>query len=176
MSIAFDSVEKVGYSAFVYDWTAAGGTAPYSIYKDGRLNKNPDSLTTLTLEGESTSEPPIIEVLSANDTSTPYTVQFPPYATLRWHGRAGAYVYLVQQYSGSAWSTIKSIAHGGIYEYKYETLSLDNGSAQQWRVMVEDISGNQSEATGLSWTHQRAPEAPEHVTSVTTGTLTWGAA
>lgn len=176
MSLPFDSVSKTGYASFEYDWTDAGGTAPYSVYRDGRLAKNPDSATTYLIEGESATEPPIIEVLSSGDTSTPYTVQFPPYSVLRWHGRAGAFVYLVQQYVGSTWTQRAAIAHVGIRDYKFETLPLENGSAQQWRVLIEDLSGNRSEATLKSWTHVRAGDAPDYTTSVSSGTLTWAAA
>lgn len=173
MPVRPDSVTKIGYSTWQYDWISAGGTAPYEVYVNSRLAKLPDSLTTFDVEGSDPDEPPVVEILDANDTDDAVTVQFPEYAVLRWHGRTGANVYIVQRYVNSAWADqTPVITHTGVKDYQYETGTLVNGTAEQWRVLIENLNGDRSDSIPFTWTHRCCPTPPDIALSISAGTLT----
>lgn len=168
-----DIVKKIGYATWEYDWTDAGGTADYEVYENSRLAKLPDALTTYTTEGDDPDEPPVVEILDSTDTDDAITVQFPEYATLRWHGRANTSVYVVQRYIGSTWTDqTPVIAHTGIKDYTFETGTLVDGTAEQWRVVAEDLNGTESEVVSFTWTHRCCPAPPDIALSISAGTLT----
>jgi len=156
------TIEKVGYRAWYYSWS---GTAPYRVYYKGRLFETTDN-AYITMEDsgaetESTNEPPVIEVLDANDTDTAENLLYPPCLAIQWRGTTTADYYIVEEYSGGEWVERFTANESGAGYYLVNTSPISDLSNSQWRVTAVDTYGN--ETTPVSYTRYivRNPAAPQ---------------
>ena len=99
--MAIATVTKIGDFSYLYEWS---GTSPFRVYRDGKqlFNGETTTETSLIVYTSDLYEPPILEVLDANDVYTPQTMLYPPFITLQWRGVTDASYYIVERSLGSA--------------------------------------------------------------------------
>lgn len=158
--IIFSFIEKIGPSSWRFAWSAT--TGPYRVYLDGRLI---DTITAVEYDYEGYtwgSFPPPLEVLDANDSTTPQNLDYPPRLWLQWRGVTDAEYYVVEYYSGSAWTRVNlQMPETGAGYYKYQTPALADVTTAQWRVLAVDAYQNESDPLTFSALIVRNPDTPD---------------
>jgi hypothetical protein len=162
MTIQFNSIEKLGPSAWRFAWTDT--TAPYRIFLEGRLVITaPTNTVSLDLEDYPTYPPPIEVIDATMDDTDALSVSYPPYITLQWIGVAAAVVYRIEYYSGGTWIPVDTIDGGGEGYYTFETTKIDNNETAQWRIVPLDAQENEGTPLSFNFSVVGAPDSPELV-------------
>ncbi len=157
--------------SWLFSWTA--GAAPFRIFLDGKLI---DTVTTLYYEyppSDYQDTPPPLEIAGAADEAE--TELYPAWATLQWRAAENADVYVAQQYIGSSWVDVNTQPEDRRGTYIYETPSLTDATAAQWRVVARDASGREGTPLAFTFKVNRNPPPPDVTYSASGGTLTTAA-
>lgn len=172
---SFSSIEPVGGTSWKF---TPSGTAPFDYYLRGKLVIRQSSATYIIYDnpGNTTGEPPALEVVDANDTALPDTVELPGYLVIQWEQVDEAEYYTVERYESSAWVEKAFIREQGLGYYKHVTDTIPDESAEQWRVVATDSEGNDSTALTIAFTMISYPDPPDIELSYAldggTGTIT----
>jgi len=159
MSIAVTSIRKVGVISWEYSWSAT--TAPYRVYHRGRLIESVTDTEYVIEYPGATAEPPILEILDANDTGQAGQMQYSPRMTLQWRAVDGAERYRIKRYVDAAWETIAHVYESGAGYYTYQSDVLDDLADELWRVVALDEYDNETDDIEFVVTIVRNPDAPE---------------
>jgi hypothetical protein len=94
--------------------------------------------------------------------------QNPGFMVLQWRGRADAYLYQPQQFTGAEWVDLAPVLETGRGYYTYTTSWLDAnsngvGSVSQFRVKIVDSVGNFGGYVYFDFYVIRHPDPPEVV-------------
>ena len=152
-------ITKSGTKAWTFDWSAAGGTAPYRLVLNSRVLSETTTLTAWTIEGDDEYEPPALEVLDANDGEAA-SETYPSRATLQWRGKSNVYYYQVQESVASVWTNRVRVKEIGAGYYQHTTTELADCTASQWRVIAVDERGYESEPILFDFFPVRPPDPP----------------
>lgn len=174
--IVVDAVVQVGGNSWRYEWTAT--TGPYRVYYRGVLVDTVSDVDYTITEDGATSEPPVLEILDANDTDSPEQMANPPRVRLQWYEVSGAILYRVKHYEDSAWVLLASIPEAGTGHYEYQSLVVDDQAEESWVIYAVDEYYNEGDPVEFHLTVIRNPGPPDVAMSYNsvTGDVTISAA
>jgi hypothetical protein len=174
MSAVFTSIEKVGSATYEYKWS---GTGPFRIVNKGEIIEDEYANNSIKIQSDDSLEPEPIEVLDAAEVTAGTTAESQdnsPRAILQWRGNRDANYYLVQQLVTAVWTTRRTIAveAGSEFQgyYSFESDALDDGDAEQWRVIAVDDQSGQSQPLLFTFTVVAIPDPPSISLSYSDGT------
>ena len=177
MSLIFTDILKLGARAWRYEWAAT--TGPYRVYVNGAEFAIQDETFFIPIETAATTiEPPVVEVLDANDSSTPETLLHPGRAILQWRGQAVAVHYRIEEFVGAAWVAREEVPETGSGYLQFTTTFLDDVTSALWRIIPVDEFLNEGSPAAFDIFIVRRPDAPDltYTYSGVTGDLTVAAA
>jgi hypothetical protein len=127
-----DSIVKAGYQAWRYTWS---GTSPFRLYLDWELVDGRSTTdTSRVFVNADDDEPPVLEVLDANDTSDPEQIRNGGRAVLQWRDTAQSDYYLIEEKVSGTWTEMDIVQHDGLGYNQYITELLDDETTAQFRV------------------------------------------
>lgn len=181
MPATITDVVRVGVYAWRYDFT---GTAPFRVYRDGRLAQNSDATSYVAEWGTDTTahriEPPQIEVIDSTQTTAALSqTLYPPFVTIQFRGRTTNAYYLVEVSTngGSSYSTLSKIMEDGSGYYQSNSLGY-TATDLLFRVTPYDSEGTAGDPLSYSVFHYGYPDPPSltYTYAAGTGLLTIAAA
>lgn len=181
MANRITSVERLDTNGtWRYVW---GGTAPYRLYRYGRLLAD-DTLDGTIIDEATTNntsrvfddgdayEPPQLEVLDSTDSQTPDNILYPAYLALQWHEAPEAHQYRVDRYIGAAWVAQQYVPADDRGYYVYETPPLTDGETYIYRIVPLTETGDELQSVTYTVDFVTIPEPPEVSITLATGTVT----
>ncbi len=165
------TITRQSDASWLFEWTA--GATPWRIFLDGKLI---DTVTTQSYTyppSEYEDTPPPLEIADAGIDAE--TELYPAWATLQWRSAATAYEYIAQEYIGSAWVDVNTQPENGSGTYIYETPSLTDATASQWRILALDSDGREGTPLAFTFVVNRNPPEPDVTYTCAGGTLTTAA-
>ena len=175
--LIYPNTTKQGTGEWLIDWSGQG-TGPYEVWLTGDLlhTTTDESFTYSGISALSNADPyestaPPIEIWDTSETGSPYNQLYPPYAFLQWRRIRQASYYLIEQYSGGAWSEVARVPEDGAQPYQqYETSSVSDNTTAQYRVSAYDAQGNTRVPVQFDFVVRCNPDPPSP-TIVWNGTL-----
>lgn len=159
------TVSRNADSSWHFTWT--GGSAPWSIWLDGRLL---ETVTTpvydFTMPGYP-DEPPDLEIL--NQGVVGKNQLYPPFVIIQWRGVQGVLGYIVELYNGSSaspWSRVADAMEVRKGYYQWTSQALADDTIPQYRVSTIDLNGNKGTPIVFTVHICCPPKHPEVVASV----------
>jgi hypothetical protein len=153
-SIAF-TVERYGANVLRLSWSTTGA-AFYYVYIDGVLA----AIVNRLWYQFSISRDEQVQVEVCDSSSDVPAVAYPGNALLTWQGDTEAAYYLIQQYVGSAWTTVRTVQETGAPFYQYRSAFLDDCTTHQFRVVPVNTSEIQGTPKEFTFLVVRYPDAP----------------
>lgn len=160
MSITYDSIKQVGDYDWEYRWS---GTSPFLMYQDGDVVTGlQTTLTDYIFQGDSTAEPPAIEIVESTATDEPEQLTYPPYAAMQWRRVPNAFYYLIEQNVDSTWTERESIFDDGTDRgyFGYSSTALSDVTEHNFRVSAVDSEGTTGYPLAFTFTMVRNPPPP----------------
>lgn len=161
-------------------WTPAGpnawqadyaGTGPFEHWLRGKLQRVTIETTDLFEEEEYADGPPELEVVdTAVLADVARSAQSPPFATLRWYGRAEAIVYTVKRWNGAAFVDVDTVPEIGQGYYRWEDDAVPVATERRYQVTATDEQGNESAAIELTVLVAGIPQRPAQSFAYEAGT------
>jgi hypothetical protein len=154
-----DSVTKSGINAWEYTWS---GTSPFNLYLDWEYldETSTTDVNRIVLNSDNT-EPPILEVLDANDTTEPDQIRHGGRAVLQWRDVADTDYYVIEEKVSSVWTELDIIGHNSLGYNKYITELLDDETTAQFRVTATALDETAGEPVAFDLFVVRNPDPPD---------------
>jgi hypothetical protein len=151
--------------SWAFTWSA--GTAPYSIWLDGRQLESSLATEAYTYDGGEYDETaPPIEILNDGETAENYT--YPPRVRVQWRGLLGATTYIVQANEGG-WVDLDEFTEDGSGYYQWESEALADATTHQHRVLALGEGGAEGTPIAFSVDLVRNPAPPSVVLDIVAG-------
>ena len=171
MASSITSITKPAAYHWQYTWS---GTAPFYVYSAGELVLDATTLTTWIFQGDSNTEPPVVEVRDSTEAeSTISQIVNPQYAIFQWYQASNAAQYVVQESStdggATVWTTRRTLFEDGSEYYTFQTPVLDDVTTATWRVAAVDTQSNYT-VIQYQVFMVRNPDPPEITLSYDNGT------
>jgi len=138
--------QQYGPQMWEFTWASDLPTPTFYVYQDGALAFTTDQTSHRFQIGA--GEQMQIEVL--DDVNAIPATAYPRNILLQWQPVTGAAKYLVQQWSGSAWTTIRTVLATGRAVMEHKTAKLSDETQYKFRVVP--VGANTIQGTAREWT------------------------
>lgn len=149
--------QQLGPQMWELTWASdLGGTPTFYVYRDGILALS----TTRTSHRFQVFEGEILQIEVLDDANTLPATVYPRNVLLQWEPVANSAKYLVQQWDGAAWDTIRTVLATGRAVMSHSTAKLTDGTQYKFRVVP--VGTNGVNGTAREWTIDVVgrPDAP----------------
>jgi hypothetical protein len=170
--VTVESVTQVGVDSWEIAWSSdqvIDANNPYRVYEDGVLIAT-QTAETLVVQA-SAARRPVYEIL--DDADAVPQPGYPAYAILSWYLDEDAAFYRIEQFDGSTWNVVATIALDLSTSFQFwESPILADLSTAQYRVRGIDGAGNDGTAVEFTVFMVRHPDAPDVEMSFNSGPRT----
>jgi len=167
MSVTITREARIGPASWLLEWSSTESDPTYYIYLDGQLQ----ATTTREWWQFDLLENEQVQIEILDSAATPQTA-YPSRATIAWLPVDDAERYKVDQYSGGAWSTVRTTYDDIASGYTHTTTPLADDTTHQFRVVPvgeNEIDGNE---INVNIHMVRRPDKPDVAYTYNDGTAT----